>query len=478
MINTLRIILATLSVLTLLGCASAPESKRDELPVTVAEDWDARGFSPDSSADAPVAWVSVFGDATLERLVAQALNENYDLKAAAARVDAARSQAVIAGAPQMPTLDATLSASRQKTNLSGSSVTTAAALPGAARRSEPVTSHSQEYNPGLSVSWEVDLWGKLRNRASAAIADAQAAEATWRGVRISIAAQTARAWYRYVEAGMQLQLAEDTARVFDENRTVVEERFERGLVEALDVRLIRNNAASGQALVSARRAERDAALRALKVLLGEYPNDDFDKTGSLPEALPPVDAGLPSTLIERRPDLVAAERVLAAEGERVYAARKDLLPAISLTASGGTRSDDLKDTLDTDYNVWRLASNLVQPIFQGKRLSAALEAQKARSEQALADYASAVLQAFSEVETALAAEAFLTDREGYLREAAEEASAAEELAWKRYQSGLTGIVTLLDAQRRAFDAKSSLLAVQRQRIDNRINLYLALGGEL
>ena len=188
-------------------------------------------------------------------------------------------------------------------------------------------------------------------------------------------------------------------------------------------------------------------------------------------------AGLPAELLSRRPDLVEAERRLAASWARVSEAKRALYPRLSLTGSNGKASADLGDLLDGDFAVWSLAANLTQPLFQGGRLRAGVELAESRRDEAAAVFTAAVLRALAEVEGGLAADRFLAGQEEALRGAAASAAAAQRLAQERYLQGVTDIVTLLDAQRRAHEAKSQLLDVRKQQIDNRIDLHLALGGD-
>ena len=178
----------------------------------------------------------------------------------------------------------------------------------------------------------------------------------------------------------------------------------------------------------------------------------------------------------RRPDLAAAERRLAASGELVSVARRARYPRITLTTSGGTATDALTSLLDGNFGVWSLVGNLVQPIFEGGRIRANIERAEASRDEGLAAYINTVLAAYLEVERALAAEQFLADRETALAEASGQSTAAERLADDRYRSGLEGYVTVLESQRRSFDAESALISVRRIRLDNRVDLYLSLGG--
>jgi multidrug efflux system outer membrane protein len=258
---------------------------------------------------------------------------------------------------------------------------------------------------------------------------------------------------------------------------VIEERYRAGIVTALDVRLARENEATARSVLAQRRREHDAATRSLEVLLGRYPAGGLRPPAALPAVVRPVPVGLPSELLERRPDLVAARTRLAAADARARAARKNRLPSISLTATGGTASDRLRDLLDWDHLVWSLVSGITQPLFSGGRLSAESALAKARDREALAAYARAALDAFREVEAALNAEGHYTEQERALRTAASESREAASLAAERYGQGLIDIVTLLESQRRAFNAESARLRTVRDRLDNRVDLYLALGGD-
>ena len=214
---------------------------------------------------------------------------------------------------------------------------------------------------------------------------------------------------------MQVDLAEETVRSFEANLGTVEQRFRAGITRALDLRLTRANVANAQSNLASRRRQRDVAVRGLEVLLGRYPSYDLGISVALPVIGKRIPAGLPSGLVSRRPDILAAEKRLAAAEQRVGEAKKARLPAIRLTSSGGTSTDEFGELLNTDFKVWSLASGITQPIFQGRRLKANMKRSQAEHERAWATYSQQVLTAFREVETALAAEAYLTVQESALR---------------------------------------------------------------
>lgn len=457
-----------LPVVLLVGCATPPPSARSRLPVDVPAGYAAEGGVEASASDGSRGWLADFNSEELNALVMEALTSNYDLQITAARLDVSRAGAVIEGASQYPQVSAGLSGSRQKRNFIG--------FPFGGGGGVPSTT-SNNYGLSLDISWELDVWGKLRDRESAALGEVQATAADYAGARLSLAAQTTRAWFGLIEAELQWRLAVETRDSFERNQRIVEDRYRRGLAPAFDLRSIQSQTASAQAEVERRARLTGNARRSLEVLLGRYPADTLTAAASLPVVTRPVPPGLPSTLLERRPDLIAAERRLASADKRISEARKAMLPSISLTGSGGTATDQLKDLLDSSFSVWTLAGNALQPIFQGRRLIAGVERSKAEYQERLAAYAQVTLVAYREVEDALAAEQFLVEQEKALNEAARQAEAAQNLAWQRYRQGVGDITSALVAERTAFESQRNALLLRRERLINRVDLYLALGGD-
>jgi NodT family efflux transporter outer membrane factor (OMF) lipoprotein len=446
----------------LAGCSTPPEREPRTLEpsVTAPTQWTAQSIGANDAE--PTAWIRDFGSPALELLVDEALAANPDLSATAARLRAADARARIAGADRWPQLGLAFDASRTRSVLEGGGGSTA------------ITRN--RYALEATAAWELDLWGRLSDDTRAAVADARAAAADLEAARLSLAARTTRAWFAAIEAHQQLSLARTVVDYFRESGSVIEERYRLGISNALDLRLARENVASAESLLAQREREYDAALRALEVVLGRYPARSLSVPTELPELARAVPAGLPAQVLERRPDLRAARERLLASGERLRGENKNLLPGIRLTAAGGTASSELSDLLDYDALVWRLVAGITQPLFQGGRLEAQRELAAAENQETWARYADSVLVAFREVEEALAAEDQLRAEAGALARAATEAREAALLALDRYRQGLTDIVTLLEAQRRAVNSESTRLRVERLRLENRVDLYVALGG--
>ena len=457
------VVLASATVV--LSCASAPKPQHPSLETPVPQEWTAAA-SDDSRIGA--RWWTDFSDPRLDGLIDEALAHNYDLKAASGRMLAARAQARIVGAPLLPQVSLDFNRSRQRRNFIGFPI------PGG--NGGVLSTTSTNYGVSTNINWEIDLWGRLGDDKAAALADLQGSQADLYGVQSSVAGQTAKAWFAAIEAQRQLELARATRDNFRVVNERIENRYARGLRPALDLRLSRSNVAAAEAVVLQRMQAFDGVVRQLEIFLGRYPSAEMTVGADLPPVPDAVPAGLPADLVARRPDLMLAERQLAAAGARIGVAKKARYPAIRLTGSGGTASSTLTDLLDGDFIVWSLASSLLQPLFQGGRLQAGVALAEANRDQVLANFAGQALRAYGEVESALAADRLLRRREAALLEAATQATAARELAESRYHSGLSDVITMLDAQRRAFDSEGQYLAVRRQRLDARVDLYLALGG--
>jgi len=449
MLPDLRLLICTIMLLTT-SCATAPE--RNAIDMTKSPPQWATVNAPAT----PIAtqWLSSFADPALSALVKDALNNNYDLKAAAARVDSAREQARIDGAARWPQLFFAAGYRRD-------------ALP---------SSETGAFEALFTMSWEIDVWGRIKAAQQAAGQEAEAVAADYHGARLSLAARTAQSYFELIEANLQAEVAEQSIK---DRRTIVElvrGRFARGLTRGLDLRLVLTDLANAEAQLAGSRNQVQIVTRRLEVLLGRYPGNSLKNRSALPTPPTALAAGLPSELLTRRPDLIAAWSRLQASDSRVESAKKNLLPRITLTAAGGTGSPALTDLMDPRAVAWNLAMGLVQPVFTGGRLKAGIRLNEARTEEAFNQYQSTALNAFREVEQALAAEFWLREQEQALKEAVEQTQASRKLAVYSYRQGLIEILTLLDSYRSTLNAQSAHLSVQRQLLSNRIDLYLALGG--
>ena len=458
-----RVFFVALVCLVAIACVKPPPTTSPEIEVAPPDAWTAKPTDPDE----PVPeWWDQFDDSSLSSLIVTALEENVDLMAAAARVDRAAAQARIAGADLKPRIGVGAKATSQQFN------------PVAFGQENATPIVFESYGLSLDVAWEVDLWGRLRTGARAALAEAQAVDADLAGARLSLAGQTAKTWFAVAEALQQVELASSSAASFRRSADWIRQRYEMGIRPPLDLRLALSTQAAAEALLGRRREQLDRTLRQLEVLLARYPSaqllEKFPSMG-LPELPPPPPAGLPAEIVSRRPDLVAAERRLVSNDQSLLSARRALYPRFSLTGSGGTLALQIADLLDGDFGVWTLAANLTQPLFEGGRLRAGVDQAAAGKQEALARYVGAVLVAYREVESALAAEAFLRNQVVALEDAAKQTIAAQRLSEERYARGVGGYLVVLESQSRALTSQSELLAARRALLDNRVDVHLALG---
>ena len=438
------------------------EAGVQEVAAKAPEAWTAPRALRTAQAD---GWLSEYDSAALTRLVKEAQQANPDLRAAAARVEQARAQLGQATAPLLPVIGADFGASR-------------AQRPGD-QRFPGLGQRANRFTTGLNVSWEPDFWGQLSDERRASQAQLLASDAEYYAARLSLAANTVKAVVTLTAAQLQADLARQNVEARRLQQGLLEKQLDRGLEPeraALDVSLGRADLARAESEYSVQKQALDAARRALETLLGRYPAGREDGLSTLPTPRGTVPAGLPAQLLERRPDLIAAENRLYAALNQESAARKALLPSIRLTGDRGFSSQELSNLISTPSTVWTIASQVTQPLFEGGRLRAGIKLAQARYDEALNQYAAAALLAFQEVETALAAEQFLAEQQAQLQQAATEAERSEKLAQGQYERGLVDVLTLLDSRQRAFEAGRALIATRAQRLRNRADLHLALGG--
>ena len=453
-------------LLALSGCASLPSPAGQPVAVfPVAPEapgqWSALGVS----GDAPVTdWISQFDDATMTALIQEALQANPSVRAQYYAVEATRAQARSVYGRTLPNFGLSANVGQTSTyfdNPVGDNRSTAGTM-----------------GVGAELSWELDLWGRLRSGINAAEADLVASEADLAGARLAVAAQTAIAWIDLNEALAQERVAVQTFEARDAALKLTERRFSRGLTNALDVRTARTTLASAEAAIAARRQASGNAVRRLEVLLGRYPAAELDAPADLPSLDPVLPGGSPILLLSRRPDIAAAEARVTAAGLRAEQARLAMLPGLRLTGSVSTTENDLVDALDPTRVAARLIASLSAPVFNGGALKADRDAALARARGAVENYAATTLTAWREVEDALAADTLLAQQEDAQARALEEARLAEDLATRQYTNGLVSIFNLIDSQTRRLNAESNLIAARSARASNRVRYHLALGGGL
>jgi len=421
--------------------------------VEVPDAWVSQ--SEESPRNLPTGWLADFNDPRLEEIVAEALENNQNLQTAAAQLEVARQAAIKAGAGRYPFIGAGAGGSSQGGYDGGDTTTTSGV--------------------SLDVAWEVDLWGGIRAGKAAGLADYEAASSQYEFARLSLAAQTAKAWFLAVENKMQVRLAEQNIELFERNLSLAQARYRAGLTSELDIHLARFQLASGEEFLSQSHARFEQAVRSLEVLLGRYPAAEMALAAELASIPPPVAGGIPAEILEQRPDLVAAERQVASAFYMIQVAQAARLPSLSLTGSTGTASSDLRDVIGAPDPFWSLAAGLFAPIFAGGELKANVEIATSQQQAVLHQYVQAVLQAFNEVETSLSNEEFLREAAHYQQIAADEIADGLRQALVQYDVGLIDFTSILQIQQNQVAVERNLLSLRNNRLANRINLYLSLG---
>lgn len=403
-------------------------------------------------------WLSTLRDARLRRIVEEALVNNPDLRATATRLKSAREGAIIGRANRLPSVEAS-----GRSSLS---------------RSDGETNDS--YGLSLNASWEPDVWGRLRDLEVASLLDYEASVADFRSARLSLAANTAQSWCNLITAEKQLVLARETLKSFQQNYQIIQRGYKLGTLRPLDDAFGRSNIASAERSLKSRQLARDEAARSLQILLGRYPDANLVSASELPET-PSIRTGLPSDLLERRPDLTARRLRIFASAKRADASRKNLLPNFRLTTSSGTSSPDLQNILNPGNLASSIAASVAQNLYSGGELSARSRQSLAENENQIRLYERDALNALREVESALATDSSLKQQEQYLLTEVENTALAEKWAESNFVEGLDegnrpSILEVLEAQRRALNARASLIALRNQRLQNHLDLLLALGG--
>jgi multidrug efflux system outer membrane protein len=433
-------------------------------------------------------WIREFHDPALTALVLEAIERNPDLKAAAARVEASRAAVRIAAASLYPRIAMKGLGERQGQHINGDLGrginppdlgSPGTENPGGAGLDTSMEETSKRWVYGLAAgaAWEADVWGRIRSKKAAAVAESGALEADYEFARQSLAAAVARAYFSTIEAAQQEANAQETLNIYQEYSNLTDVQKEQGHASDFDVAQIKARTASALDALYVAQQARAQTVRAIEVVTSHYPAGRFGVRRSFPAQPRGVPAGLPSQLLERRPDLIASERRFAAAFHRVNEARTARLPRIVLSATGGLGTADLDGIGTLDAVIWSLAGGITQPIFFGGELKAAEDLRSAEQKAAAAAYVGAALRAFEDVEDALANDYYLRKREEALSGAVSSSGESVTLAGKQLEQGQIDMFTILRLGGENLVAKIQLTQVRASRLRERVNLYLALGGD-
>jgi multidrug efflux system outer membrane protein len=456
--------LTLLAASALGACTLAPKTVRPELPVANA--WPIASANTGSTASAAdLGWRDVFIDPRLQGVIDLALANNRDLRVATLNIEQSRAQYRIQRAALVPAIDATGTGTQAQSS-------SAQVIAGGDRT-------VKVYSASVGItSWEIDLFGRIRSLKDAALQNYLATTEISRSVRISLVAQTANAWLNLAADQDLLALAEETLRTRQETMSLVRRRFEAGAISQLEL-------SQAQTLVEGARSDVATAValveqdkNALRLAVGaDVPNDLLPAGGLVTaQILRDLPAGLPSDVLTRRPDVLAAEHQLAGANANIGAARAAFFPTISLTGQTGVASNSLDSLFDSGNGAWSFAPRISLPIFAGGANVAGLDSAKAGRDIAVANYEKTVQTAFREVSDGLAVQSTIAERVGSQERLVAAANDTVRLSQARYGAGIDSSLAVLDAQRTLYSSQQTLIVARLARETNLATLYKALGG--
>jgi multidrug efflux system outer membrane protein len=443
---------------------STSQAIKDSLPATttVPQSWTSSGTS---SAPVETGWLKTFNDPQMEAIVAEALKNNLDLQAAATRIVVAANIVTEVRAQMLPIIGVTGTAS----------ATGLYDQPGGflGQRRKSVKNTSTILG---AVSWELDIWGKIRSETAAARQGLAATRAEYQYARMSLAATTAKVWYLATYAQLLQKYAEENIKTSQQQLDIAIAQFDVGKSEQQQVDLAQAQLAQNQAQLAQFTDSYLQIVRGLEVLLGRYPAAELKTALALAALPPPVPAGLPAQLLERRPDVMAAEYSFNAAFHLVQTAKAARLPSITLTGAGGYTTNALLQDLRYKPWLWTGTAGMLAPIYTGGYLQAQVKIADQNQKAALALYGQTVLQSFDDVEVTLTNERYLKDEQKDATDALKSTEDALGLARVKYDIGQTDLSPVLQLENVVSATQMASAAVEHELIANRINLYLALGG--
>ncbi len=447
--------------LVLGACTLAPEYQRPASPVGQTLPGEVSTVEPGIQAAADIGWRQFFADPRLQAIIELALANNRDLRVTALNVQSYQAQYRIQRSSLMPSVDGGADYVKQRTLSGGQHVT------------------GEVYSAAVGITaYELDLFGRIRNLSDQALEQYLAMEENRRGAHVSLVAEVARAYLTWLADRQLMAITEDTLTAEQASYDLILRRYEEGVSTQIDLAQAQTSLETARANLALYRRQLEQSVNLLTLLAGaplpDIPPGNIDLINQ--SLLGPVPAGLPSTVLLQRPDIMAAEHELKAANASIGAARAAFFPAIRLTAEAGVINSEVSDLFDGSSGSWLFAPSISVPLFTGGRLSAQLDVAEIRKEISVAQYEKAIQAAFRETADALAGISTY-DEQLRAEEAGLRASQTyHSLAKERYDKGVDSYLVLLDAQRSLYRARQSLIIVQLAQLINRVNLYKALGG--
>ena len=448
----------------LAGCSLAPDYQRPESGLP--ERWTPAALQADAGqvASVPAAelgWQGFFRDARLQQLIGIALENNRDLRIATLNVEAFRAQYRVQRADLLPSVSADAAMSRTHTPVAVN----------------PLAGTNTQYSATLGLSWELDLFGRVRSLRDQALEQYFASEAAQRSAKVSLVAAVANAWLALQADQALLQVASDTLKTYEESLTLTQRSYDVGVASALDLSQARTAVESTRgALATYTRLVAQGRNALTQLLGGPVPAELLEPTGLDADLLAEVPAGLPSDLLRNRPDILQAEHQLRAANANIGAARAAFFPRIGLTGAAGFASGELSDLFGSDADYWSFTPSISVPIFNAGRLRANRDYAEVAKNIQVAQYEKAIQTGFREVADGLAARATYSDQVQAQRNLLAASEEYYQLAERRYRGGVDSYLNLLVAQRQLFAARQGMVGDRLAQLISEVDLYKALGG--
>ncbi|MCL4176735.1 MAG: efflux transporter outer membrane subunit [Verrucomicrobia bacterium] len=451
-------------LILLSACVVGPDYQRPEVEAPV--DWRWKVAEPSDHVPRG-EWWRVFGDPALDALEAEAMAGNPGLQAAMFRVDQARANARITRADFYPTLDAAGAFTRFRTSGNAPSPVPPFEVP---------SFQQSSWSTPVDLSYEFDLWGKVRRAFESSRSLAFGAEAARQSILLTLQADVAIAYFSLLSTREQVALLTKTIEIREEALDLIRQRAEVGIGNEFEVQRALVEVESAKAELAGTRQRQAQWHNALAILCGKPPAGFDPRLADALPAAPTVAPDLPSALLERRPDVAEAERQLAARNAQIGVAKAAFFPVVRLTATGGFVSGELSDLFDWESRVWSINPSVSLPVFQGGRNRANLERAWAAYEEGVALYRQQVLVAFGEVEDSLAALAFLDERARARTTAAAAAANAARLSFERYRAGAVNFLEIVDSEQARLANEVARVLIENERLLASVRLIKALGG--
>jgi len=461
------------------ACAEKFSTNDFSISESIPSSWDLK--LTDSSTVIGDWWES-FEDSLFNDVLSDFNKSSPDLKTISSRMNVAKQILKINKASRLPSFSLGMNGTSRKQNLTafGLSDDFFGGGPDSSQSNDSgsgVTSFSSSnFGLNLTMQWELDVWGKLFNRARGASNEYQSAYYDLSFLSFSMRIQLAKLYFSTVESLEQYELSKETYNSVSELADMVSARYDKGLRSSLDLRLTKSSVASSKAQMEIRKQAYLVLVRRLESMLGKYPSGKYVVNSELASELPSIAIGIPSEILNRRPDIKSSLAKLQAASHKKSESISSLLPSFILTSSTGNSSNDLNDVLNEDYQIWSQGLTVGLPLFQGGSIRANKNIAEENLNIAKQNLIKTIINAYSEVEQTLFAENSNDILLDAYENAAEQAEAAYKLSRERYDSGLVDLIAVMDSQQRWFLARSQVLTAKKNKIDTRLNLLLAFGG--